>query len=115
MDLSYVIFGIALGVIGVLLLRYLRQILDRIFDKWKPSQANPFYECPYCPPHTGMDPKKVHRLVRIYSDDDEEVGIDERDKGTAVAAEYCKKHCPGGCMSGCKKRPSGERVEVTQT
>lgn len=43
---------------------------------------------------TGDD---LHLIVAI-SDDDTALGIEG---STAMSADFCAEHCPGGCLRGC--------------
>lgn len=38
-------------------------------------------------------------MVIAHSDDDADLGI--TDGGTAMSADFCAEHCPGGCVLGC--------------
>jgi hypothetical protein len=55
-------------------------------------------EC--CAPGCGVAlvDGQVH-LVGARSTDDERLGIDTG--GTAMSADFCAEHCPGGCVLGC--------------
>jgi hypothetical protein len=55
-------------------------------------------EC--CAPGCGVAlvDGQVH-LVGARSTDDERLGIDTG--GTAMSADFCAEHCPGGCQHGC--------------
>lgn len=54
-------------------------------------------ECERCGALVSGD--ALHTIVSI-SDDDRELGIDG---STAVSADFCAEHCPGGCRRGCAK------------
>lgn len=42
--------------------------------------------------------KHLHRVVALSSDD-AALGIEGG--GTAMSADFCREHCPGGCTRGC--------------
>lgn len=41
--------------------------------------------------------REVHTLAAV-----DEVAVDGVLGGTAVSADYCAAHCPGGCHRGCE-------------
>ncbi len=43
---------------------------------------------------------EVHRLIDRIADEEESKFAG----GTAMVAEFCAVHCPGGCSLGCSKR-----------
>lgn len=77
--------------------------IDRVTDVVKrlvrrQSVVDVYDEC-YC--GKALTSSTVHRIVDVQ--DDGETGTPESGYGTALVADFCDEHCPGGCKRGCKR------------
>lgn len=63
----------------------------------EPALYVPWGECAAVGCGVELHGDDIHVLVRM-SEDDELLGIEGQ---TAVSADYCGEHCPGGCQHGC--------------
>jgi hypothetical protein len=65
-------------------------------DPLEPEYWNPVGEC-ICGLQVAGDD---WHIVVAFSDDDDSLGM-AGDGGTAMSADFCAQHCPGGCRRGC--------------
>jgi hypothetical protein len=90
--------GIGAGAIVFHLCRLGERVRTRLLPAPEPDEDppewNPIGEC-ICGRQVAGDD---WHIIVAFQDDDEELGIQG---GTAMSADFCAEHCPGGCRQGC--------------
>lgn len=85
-----------MGVAGPMLTRLARWWLAR---RERPEPARPAILSGECICGKAVIGDDLHLVVAL-SDDDAALGI-EAGGQTAMSADFCDEHCPGGCVRGC--------------
>lgn len=75
-------------VLGVVLLVVLAGCVIVFMRRARPRPVLSAERCEVCADVAD------HRVVSILDDDPVQ-------GGTAMAADFCAEHCPGGCLAGC--------------